>query len=141
MGDGGALFLGFVLALLPLINVGREPVRFPLLYAAALLAIPIFDTFAAIWRRIRERRRIDDPDKLHIHHKLMNLGFSARRVDGTLYALQLALGVLVFQSMRFTGLRSLIFLGAAYVTAVGFFVAIHFVNRHAIRKREEAPRS
>jgi UDP-GlcNAc:undecaprenyl-phosphate GlcNAc-1-phosphate transferase len=137
MGDGGSQFLGFVLALLPLINVGERPVRFPLLYAAALLAIPIFDTFSAIWRRIRDRRRIDDPDKLHIHHKLMNLGFNARGVDGTLYALQIALGVLVCQSLRFKDIRSLIFLGAAYVTAVGFFTAIHFVNLYVVRKSEK----
>ncbi|MDR0597565.1 MAG: undecaprenyl/decaprenyl-phosphate alpha-N-acetylglucosaminyl 1-phosphate transferase [Treponema sp.] len=135
MGDGGAQFLGFVLALLPLMNTGREPARFPLMYAAALLAIPIFDTFAAIWRRIRDRRRIDNPDKLHIHHKLMNLGFNARAVDGTLYALQIALGVLVCLSLRFEGVLSLIFLGAAYVAAVGFFIAIHFVNLHVVRKR------
>jgi UDP-GlcNAc:undecaprenyl-phosphate GlcNAc-1-phosphate transferase len=141
MGDGGSQFLGFVLALLPLINVGARPIRFPLLYAAALLAIPIFDTFAAIWRRVRDRRRIDDPDKLHIHHKLMNLGFNARGVDCTLYALQIALGVLVCQSLRFTDIRSLIFLGAAYVTAVGFFIAVHFVNLHVVRKRENASRS
>jgi UDP-GlcNAc:undecaprenyl-phosphate GlcNAc-1-phosphate transferase len=137
MGDGGAQFLGFVLALLPLINAGEEPARFPLMYAAALLAIPIFDTFAAIWRRIRDRRRIDAPDKLHIHHKLMNLGFNARRVDGTLYALQAALGVLVCLSLRFRGVRSLIFLGAAYIVALGFFVTIHFVNRRVALKREK----
>jgi UDP-GlcNAc:undecaprenyl-phosphate GlcNAc-1-phosphate transferase len=141
MGDGGAQFLGFVLALLPLINAGEEPVRFPLLYAAALLAIPIFDTFAAIWRRIRDRRRIDAPDKLHIHHKLMNLGFNARGVDGILYALQIALGVLVCQSLSSKGIRSLIFLGAAYLAAMGFFVAIHFVNLYVVRKRVKAPDS
>jgi UDP-GlcNAc:undecaprenyl-phosphate GlcNAc-1-phosphate transferase len=141
MGDGGAQFLGFVLALLPLINAGQAPRPFPLMYAAALLAIPIFDTFAAIWRRIRDRRRIDDPDKLHIHHKLMNLGFNARRVDGILYALQIALGVLVCRSLRVEGLGSLIFLGAAYMTAVGFFIVIHFVNLHVVRARERAFRS
>jgi UDP-GlcNAc:undecaprenyl-phosphate GlcNAc-1-phosphate transferase len=138
MGDGGSQFLGFVLALLPLINAGEEPIRFPMLYAAALLAIPIFDTFAAIWRRIRDRRRIDDPDRLHIHHKLMNLGFNARGVDGILYALQIALGILVYLSLRYRGIRSIIFLGAAYITAVGFFIVIHFVNLHVIRKHKEA---
>jgi UDP-GlcNAc:undecaprenyl-phosphate GlcNAc-1-phosphate transferase len=142
MGDGGSQFLGFVLALLPLMNAGGErmdegPVRFPLLYAAALLGIPIFDTFAAIWRRIRDRRRIDSPDRLHIHHKLMNLGLGARGVDGILYGLQIALGVLVFESMRFTGVLSLIFLGAAYLGTAGFFVTIHFVNRSVIRKQKK----
>jgi UDP-GlcNAc:undecaprenyl-phosphate GlcNAc-1-phosphate transferase len=138
MGDGGSQFLGFVLALLPLINPGETSAGFPLLYAAALLSIPIFDTFAAIWRRIRDRRRIDDPDKLHIHHKLMNLGFNARGVDGILYALQISLGILVCLSLRFRGVRSLIILGMAYVVATGFFIAIHFVNLHVIRKRKKA---
>jgi UDP-GlcNAc:undecaprenyl-phosphate GlcNAc-1-phosphate transferase len=140
MGDGGSQFLGFVLSLLPLINTGGGPRGFPLLYAAALLAIPIFDTFAAIWRRIRDRRRIDDPDRLHIHHKLMHLGFNARGVDGTLYALQIALGVLVCRSLRSEGIPSLIFLGAAYLTAAGFFIAIHFVNLHVIRRRNKVLR-
>ena len=140
MGDGGSQFLGFVLSLLPLISIGEEPIRFPLLYAAALLAIPIFDTFAAIWRRIRDRRRIDDPDKLHIHHKLMNLGFNARGVDGALYALQITVGVLVCLSLRFRDIRSLFLLAAAYVVAAGFFIAIHFVNLHVVRRRAESSR-
>jgi UDP-GlcNAc:undecaprenyl-phosphate GlcNAc-1-phosphate transferase len=138
MGDGGAQFLGFVLALLPLINAGEEPVRFPLMYAAALLAIPIFDTFAAIWRRLRDRLRIDEPDKRHIHHKLMNLGLNARGVDGILYALQIALGVLVCLSLRFEGVRSLLILGVAYGVALGFFIAIHFVNQRVALKRSKA---
>ncbi|WP_010261535.1 MraY family glycosyltransferase [Treponema primitia] len=137
MGDGGSQFLGFILALLPLLNAGGAPSGFPLLYAAALLGIPIFDTFAAIWRRIRDRRRIDTPDRLHIHHKLMNLGFNARGVDAILYGLQILLGILVFESIRYKGALSLILLGAAYVATSAFFITIHFVNRHVIRKRKD----
>jgi UDP-GlcNAc:undecaprenyl-phosphate GlcNAc-1-phosphate transferase len=136
MGDGGSQFLGFILALLPLMNTRGSPFGFPLLYAAALLSIPIFDTFAAIWRRLRDGRRIDDPDRLHIHHKLMCLGLDACGVDAVLYGLQIVLGVLVFVSLRFGGAHSLIFLGAAYAAGVGFFAVIHFMNRHRIQKRE-----
>ncbi|GHV72995.1 undecaprenyl-phosphate alpha-N-acetylglucosaminyl 1-phosphate transferase [Spirochaetia bacterium] len=141
MGDGGSQFLGFILALIPLMyTYGRSadlgPSSFPLLYAAALLAIPIFDTFAAIWRRLRDGRRIHKPDRLHIHHKLLNLGLSARGVDAVLYSLQVILGVLVFESLRFRGTRSLIFLGAAYMAVTGFFVTIHYMNRAVLRKRK-----
>jgi UDP-GlcNAc:undecaprenyl-phosphate GlcNAc-1-phosphate transferase len=138
MGDGGSQFLGFILALLPLINAREESSGLPLLYAAALLSIPILDTFASIWRRIRDKRRIDTPDRLHIHHKLMYLGFNARGVDATLYGLQIVLGILVFQSTRFKGALSLIFLGAAYIIAIGFFSAIHFVNRYVAQKRKKS---
>jgi UDP-GlcNAc:undecaprenyl-phosphate GlcNAc-1-phosphate transferase len=134
MGDGGSQFLGFILALLPLINTMGKVSELPLLYAAALFSIPIFDTFAAIWRRIRDRRRIDTPDRLHIHHKLMNLGLNACGVDATLYGLQIVLGVLIVESVRFKGVPSFIFLGAAYIAAMGFFIAIHFVNRYVVRK-------
>lgn len=138
MGDGGSQFLGFILALLPLINTRGEASGLPLLYAAALLSIPILDTIAAIWRRIRDRRRIDTPDRMHIHHKLMNLGFNARGVDATLYGLQIVLGVLVFESMRFRGALSLIFLGAAYIAVIGFFITIHFVNWYVVQKRNKS---
>jgi UDP-GlcNAc:undecaprenyl-phosphate GlcNAc-1-phosphate transferase len=134
MGDGGSQFLGFILALLPLINSRGGNSGLPLLYAAALLSIPILDTFAAIWRRIRDKRRIDIPDRLHIHHKLMDLGFNAWGVDATLYGLQIVLGVLVFESTRFKGALSLILLGTAYIVAIGFFSTIHFVNRYIVQK-------
>jgi UDP-GlcNAc:undecaprenyl-phosphate GlcNAc-1-phosphate transferase len=127
MGDGGAYFLGFVLALFPL--VGNGAFSLPVPYAAALLMIPVLDTTAAVWRRVRDGRRVDTPDKSHTHHKLMNLGFSSRRIDGVLYSLQIALSVLVFISLKVPGYGSLGVLLLAYVAGAGVFTAVHFVNR------------
>ncbi|MDR3335271.1 MAG: undecaprenyl/decaprenyl-phosphate alpha-N-acetylglucosaminyl 1-phosphate transferase [Treponema sp.] len=130
MGDGGSQFLGFILALLPLIDKGGNGYSaLPLPYAAALLIIPIFDTIAAIWRRIRDGRRIDSPDRFHVHHKLLNLGLSARGVDGVLYGLQLILGGLVFLSVTVQGVHSLVLLSTAYLVGIGFFSILHFMNR------------
>jgi UDP-GlcNAc:undecaprenyl-phosphate GlcNAc-1-phosphate transferase len=134
MGDGGAYFLGFLLAILPIIDKGNTRSDLPLPYAAALLLIPILDTVAAVWRRLREGRRIDSPDRSHLHHKLMNLGLNAWGVDGVLYGLQLLLGVLVFLSVKFQGALSLAILSGAYIIAIGFFCIIHYMNR-AIMKR------
>jgi UDP-GlcNAc:undecaprenyl-phosphate GlcNAc-1-phosphate transferase len=136
MGDGGSQFLGFTLALLPLIDLGDPQLSLPLPYAAALLIIPIFDTIAAIWRRTRDGRRIDSPDKSHIHHKLMNLGLDAKKVDGVLYGLQIVLGILVFISVKLPGALSLIVLGATYLAGIAFFVVIHYTNRAAILQRK-----
>jgi UDP-GlcNAc:undecaprenyl-phosphate GlcNAc-1-phosphate transferase len=129
MGDGGSQFLGFILALLPLINRGNGQVVLPLPYAAALLIIPIFDTIAAVWRRTRDGRRIDSPDKFHIHHKLMNLGLDSKKVDGVLYGLQIILGSLVFVSIKLPGSLSLIVLGISYLVGITFFITIHYMNR------------
>ncbi|AEF80853.1 glycosyltransferase family 4 protein [Leadbettera azotonutricia] len=137
MGDGGSQFLGFILALFPLLNWERTaPAHtLPLFYAAALLLLPILDTVAAIWRRVRDGRAIYLPDKSHTHHKLMNLGLKARGVDGFFYGMQIILGLLVLFSVRSKGAASLILLGAAYVSAICFFVVIHFVNRKTVVKQ------
>ncbi|MDR1319695.1 MAG: undecaprenyl/decaprenyl-phosphate alpha-N-acetylglucosaminyl 1-phosphate transferase [Treponema sp.] len=129
MGDGGSQFLGLTLALLPLLDGGNTRAALPLPYAAALLAIPIFDTIAAVWRRIRDKRRIDSPDKAHIHHKLMNLGLDARGVDTVLCALQIVLGILVFIAVKLEGWSSVFVLAATYLVNIVFFVAIHYLNR------------
>jgi UDP-GlcNAc:undecaprenyl-phosphate GlcNAc-1-phosphate transferase len=130
MGDGGSQFLGFVLALLPLVP-GAD---LPLFYAAALLLIPIFDTVAAVWRRLRDGRRIDSPDRSHLHHKLMNLGFSARGIDGVIYGLQILISLLVFVSIRLRGIPSLLVLGGAYLIGILFFTVIHYANRHVVSR-------
>jgi UDP-GlcNAc:undecaprenyl-phosphate GlcNAc-1-phosphate transferase len=129
MGDGGAYFLGFTLALFPLVETGDEAANLPIPYAAAVLMIPIMDTIAAVWRRVRDGRRIDSPDRSHTHHKLINLGLSVRRLDATLFALQIGIGILVYAAVKTPGYGSLLFLILAYVLGGGFFIAIHFLNR------------
>jgi UDP-GlcNAc:undecaprenyl-phosphate GlcNAc-1-phosphate transferase len=135
MGDGGSQFLGFILALLPLLDNGDNQANLPLPFAAALLLIPIFDTFAAIWRRTRDGRRIDSPDKAHMHHKLMNLGLRAKGVDAVVYMLQICLGVLVYFSFaRHSGqdILSPLLLGIAYALGLLFFIILHYGNRNAL---------
>ncbi|MDR1239580.1 MAG: undecaprenyl/decaprenyl-phosphate alpha-N-acetylglucosaminyl 1-phosphate transferase [Treponema sp.] len=134
MGDGGSQFLGFTLALFPLIEERNSPAALPVLYAAALLGIPIFDLIASIWRRVRDGRRIYNPDKYHLHHKLMRLTRSARRVDLILWGLQIVLGALVYFAVQAKGRLSLIILGAAYAVIIAFFTVIHFLNRRITRR-------
>jgi UDP-GlcNAc:undecaprenyl-phosphate GlcNAc-1-phosphate transferase len=129
MGDGGSQFLGFTLAVLPLIGNGGAPAVLPLFYSSALLLIPILDTVAAVWRRVRDRRRIGSPDQGHIHHKLLNLGFSASAVDACLWGLQIIIGILVYVSVHFRNRGSLALLCAAYTVPGAFFILIHFLNR------------
>jgi len=134
MGDCGSQFLGFMLALLPLLVRHESPAVLPVPYASALLLIPIFDTIAAVWRRIRDRKPIDTPDKSHIHHKLMNLGLSVLGVNAVLCGLQIILGTIVFISIRLEGLLSLYVLGIAYIMVIIFFSTIHFMNRAVSKK-------
>lgn len=136
MGDGGSQFLGFTLALLPVMKESNNPDTLPVFYAAALFAIPIFDTTASVWRRIRDGKKIYNPDKSHLHHKLMNLGLGARGVISIIFILQIIIGILTFTAVRLQGIISLFVLGSVYLIVLIFFIAIHYMNRKANIKKK-----
>jgi UDP-N-acetylmuramyl pentapeptide phosphotransferase/UDP-N-acetylglucosamine-1-phosphate transferase len=67
LGDGGAYFLGFMLAELAVQLVVRNPGVSPF-YALAVLFYPVFETMFSIWRRRFKRGvPVDQPDALHLH--------------------------------------------------------------------------
>jgi UDP-N-acetylmuramyl pentapeptide phosphotransferase/UDP-N-acetylglucosamine-1-phosphate transferase len=134
MGDGGSQFLGFTLAILPLLPNPKGEALIALPYAAAVLIIPIFDTIAAIWRRVREKRSIDSPDKFHLHHKLMMMGFTAPHALLVLVLFQLIIGLLMITSMWLHGVLALILLFAVYLMGILFFTVIHIRKEEILEK-------
>jgi UDP-GlcNAc:undecaprenyl-phosphate/decaprenyl-phosphate GlcNAc-1-phosphate transferase len=140
MGDCGSQFLGFTLALIPLMKETDSPTSLPLFYAAALFLIPILDTTAAVWRRIRDGKNIYDPDKSHLHHKLMNMGLDAKKTDALVFSVQIIIGIFTFIAIRKEeeGIISLVILSAVYLFALAFFTAIHFLNRAFAKKNSNA---
>lgn len=70
MGDGGSTFLGILLASLPLIEYDGNP--YLLIVSGSFLLIPIFDTFAAIIRRVLRGYSPFHPDREHLHHVLLD---------------------------------------------------------------------
>ena len=141
MGDCGSQFLGFTLALIPLMKEADKPTSLPLFYAASLFLIPILDTTAAVWRRLRDGKNIYDPDKSHLHHKLINMGCDAKKVDIIIFSVQIVIGIFTFIAIRMEKegdvIKSLIVLGAGYLFALVFFTAIHFLNRSSMKKSSE----
>ena len=78
MGDDGSQFLGFMVATIPLYSSSDIFEYNKFLIMIILTAFPVFDTIAAIWRRLRDKRPIMSPDKFHLHHKLLNMGYTNR---------------------------------------------------------------
>ena len=79
MGDGGSLVLGFVLALFVtrVIQSGVDVVSGSTIsFMLAILAIPVFDTLRVMTARMLQRRSPFSPDKTHLHHMFIELGFS-----------------------------------------------------------------
>ncbi|MGP1586990.1 MAG: MraY family glycosyltransferase [Treponemataceae bacterium] len=138
MGDGGSQTLGFILSVLPLLSSKGSFPSISILYAAAVLMIPIFDTFAAIWRRLREHRSIGSPDKFHIHHKLMLFGFSNRGALLIVTTFQIVIGIFLCCSLWMGGTIGVILLAAIYAMGILFFYIIHYGKVKTVTEIEKA---
>ena len=137
MGDGGSQFLGFMIASLPLFESTDNFEYNKLLIMINLVAIPMFDVIAAIWRRLRDHKSIMSPDKLHLHHKLMNLGLDSRQVLLVLLLVQIVLCAISLIALYNKGLKGFIILVNSFVVLIVLFSIIHFANYHYLRKKEQ----
>ena len=79
MGDGGALYLGYMIAVLSVISPLKKATLVASIIPIMTLAIPIFDTLFAIVRRSLNHEPIMKADHGHLHHHLMAAGFGQRR--------------------------------------------------------------
>jgi len=80
LGDSGSTFAGFVLASTGALWVLNSRTSFFIFIPVIILALPIFDTLFAIWRRYRGHRPIFQADKGHLHHRLLARGISHKNV-------------------------------------------------------------
>lgn len=93
MGDGGALFLGFMLAGLSVMSPMKSATMLATVVPVLVLGLPIFDTAFAILRRVINKRPIMEADKGHLHHRIMAAGLGQRRTVLTLYGISGVMGV------------------------------------------------
>ncbi len=100
MGDTGSTFLGFVLATVSV--MGLFKIHAIISFAVPFIAfgIPIFDTSFAILRRLKEHRPIMSPDRGHLHHRLLDRGFSVKQAVLIIYAICILLGVIAFMCFK-----------------------------------------
>ena len=81
MGDGGSYLIGFLSASFavysftpnPEINLG---LNFPLFELLFIFAIPIADMIIVILSRLKSNKSVFLPDRNHIHHRFLDIGFS-----------------------------------------------------------------
>ncbi|MFD1706490.1 glycosyltransferase family 4 protein [Siminovitchia sediminis] len=97
MGDTGALFLGYMIALLSLLGF-KNITFFSLIIPVIILGVPISDTFFAIIRRLIQKKPLTAPDQFHLHHRLMSSGFSHRQAVLVIYgiAVMFSLAAVIF---------------------------------------------
>jgi UDP-GlcNAc:undecaprenyl-phosphate GlcNAc-1-phosphate transferase len=80
LGDSGSTFAGFMLASVGALWVLKSGNAFFIFIPIIILALPIFDTLFAIWRRYRGHQPIFQADKGHLHHRLLARGISHKNI-------------------------------------------------------------
>lgn len=110
MGDTGSLTMGFLLAFfaVELCCFKWDRVDLALLgetepfytgdqlfvYGISLIIVPVLDVFRVFYSRIRDGKSPFKPDKRHIHHKFLALGFSMRQARWTIFSMSILLWAL-----------------------------------------------
>ena len=93
MGDTGALFLGYMLATLSVQGLFKLYAAISFVVPFLVFGLPIFDTTFAIVRRIAAGRPPMEGDRGHLHHRLIDMGFSQKQSVFILYVVSAFLGL------------------------------------------------
>ena len=136
MGDSGSMFLGYMLAGISVNGAGKSAATIALIVPILALGLPILDTTFAIVRRYRGGVPIFKPDKGHLHHRLLDLGFSQRQAVLLMYVISALLGLsavaLTEVSSQFAILIVCVVVAAVLFGAkkIGIFHMNHSAHQH-----------
>ena len=126
MGDAGSMFIGLILASVVLIESQyKSATAVVLMVPITALAIPIFDTSMAMLRRILRKAPIFQADKEHLHHRLLNMGLSHKRVVLFLYFICGYFGIIAFLFVLISNKYAFILL---ILLGMGVFMGVRTVG-------------
>ena len=117
LGDAGALFIGFALALVS-IQGYRKAALLTFIVPLLALAVPLLDTISSVFRRLRAGKGIFSADRGHIHHLLLAREGSHRRAVLWLYFQTLCFSVIALSFAQLEGYSAYIFLVAVVILTV-----------------------
>jgi UDP-GlcNAc:undecaprenyl-phosphate/decaprenyl-phosphate GlcNAc-1-phosphate transferase len=123
LGDSGSLFIGFTLAALSVTSSQKASTVVAVAIPLMAFGLPVIDTGFTIARRFISGKPLFEGDREHIHHKLLDRGWSQRRVAFVLYGVCALFGMLALLFVsdnegRITGLMLMI-VGAAVILLAG----------------------
>jgi len=135
MGDTGALFLGYTLAVISVEGVFKLHTLLSFLIPISIFALPLFDTAFAIFRRILHGKSPFSADRGHLHHRLVDMGFTHKEAVGILYAICGILGMvtLTFTDVMLEETRLVKSIGLAAAAFVVFLLNFLIMKRPSTR--------
>lgn len=96
IGDTGSNFLGYSLSVISILGIAKTYTAIVIVAPLIVLALPVFDTVFAIFRRIikgKSLKAVMKPDSNHLHHKMLKKGYSQRQTVLIMYGISAALGM------------------------------------------------
>lgn len=124
LGDTGALFLGFMIAVMSLQGL-KNATFITVITPMIILGVPITDTVYAIVRRLMNKRPISSADKMHLHHRLLSLGFTHKGAVMTIYGLAL---VFSFVALLFSYASNVASILLMVLSAIGLELFIEMIG-------------
>jgi UDP-GlcNAc:undecaprenyl-phosphate/decaprenyl-phosphate GlcNAc-1-phosphate transferase len=94
LGDSGSLFLGFTLSALALTGSQKTPTVVAVAIPVVSFGLPLMETVLTVFRRFLRGQPMFIADREHIHHKLLQLGYSQRSAVFILYGVSAVFGLL-----------------------------------------------
>ena len=137
MGDTGSTFLGFILAVVSIQGLFKSYAIISFAVPFLMLGLPIFDTCFAIFRRVSHGQSPMAPDRGHIHHRLIDMGFSQKQAVAVLYVISAILGLSAVVLTTTSVLKAMMVLLALCVA--GGLSAKLYLDRVNHREPPESP--
>ena len=141
LGDSGSLLIGFLLGCYSIIWSQKSATILGMTAPLLALSIPLLDTALAVVRRFLRGQPLFTADRGHIHHRLLDRGFSPRRVALMVYGLCMVSAIFALGVMNasFQGVVIILFCGMAWMGIqhlgyVEFGVAGHMFVEGAFRR-------
>ena len=130
MGDTGSTFLGFVLAVTSILGVFKGYALLAMIVSVLCVGLPVFDTICAMLRRMAKNQPIMQADRGHLHHKLIDRGFSQRQAVLIMYTISLLLGLLaIFISFKESGTIVVVVLTVIVLCFIIYYFNAHIKNK------------
>lgn len=134
MGDTGATFLGFILSVISVQGLLKTYTAISITIPLLALGLPIFDTAFAVIRRIFSGRSIMQPDRGHLHHRLIDMGLSHKQSVVVMYTASGALGLCAIV-LADKGVLSAIIL--EILVAVFVIAGVRFISENSEKDNKE----
>ena len=143
MGDTGSLILGLIISVI-IIKFNELNINHGFTYSVwgspaisfAILIVPLFDTIRIMFIRYFQKKPIFKPDKQHIHHLFLRLGFSHRKTVLVITSINAFFIVISFWLSDYAGIRTLVLL-YIFLAMIIFYIPAGIIHKRDRNAKNE----